>query len=185
MENEIQLSKEGASEAFKEFIQPEIPVLLRVARSLTGSTADAEDLVQDTLIRAFRALHTFDGQHPRAWLLTILRNSSHNEWRKKRPVLVEDWTLIPQETPAFGAELPESAEETVLRTIVNPDLLAAVQALDERYRATLLLIDVEGFSYAECAEILGVPLGTVMSRLSRARSRVRKALMGSTKRIDK
>ena len=172
-------SKAASAAAFKNYVEPEIPVLLRVARSLTGSTADAEDLVQDTLLRAFRAIDSFDGQHPRAWLLTILRNSSHNEWRKKRPIYVDDWNLISQDNPAFEAELPQSAEESVLSSIVNPDLLQAVNALDERYRSTLLLIDVDGFSYAECAEILGVPLGTVMSRLSRARSRVRKALMNS------
>lgn len=177
-------AKAATAEAFKRYIEPEIPVLLRVARSLTGSATDAEDLVQETLIRAFRALNKFDGQHPRAWLLTILRNSSHNEWRKKRPIYVDDWSLVPQIVPAFGSELPQSAEESAMRSFVNPDLLAAVNALDERYRSTLLLIDVDGFSYAECAEILGIPLGTVMSRLSRARSRVRKALL-KTKGFEK
>lgn len=177
-------AKKAATEAFKVFIEPEIPVLLRVAGSLTGSMSDAEDLVQDTLLRAFRAIDSFDGQFPRAWLLTILRNSSHNAWRKKRPVYIDDWNLVPQNRPAFGAELPRSAEEIVVHTIVDPNLLAAVNNLDERYRAALLLIDVDGFSYAECVEILGVPLGTVMSRLSRARDRVRKALK-DTGGIDK
>ena len=71
-------------EAFRLFVEPEIPVLLRVARSLTGGSADAEDLVQETLIKAYGALDNFDGANPRAWLLTILRNAAHNVWRKKK-----------------------------------------------------------------------------------------------------
>src|SRR5260370_27316687 len=75
---------------FTELVLPEVDVLLRVALSLTAQPADAEDLVQDTLLRAFRSLDTFDGAHPRAWLLTVLRHAEHNRHRRQRPVLLDD-----------------------------------------------------------------------------------------------
>ena len=164
------------SESFRLFVEPEIPVLLRVARSLTGNSADAEDIVQETLIKAFGALNSFDGANPRAWLLTILRNVSRNAWRKKKPTYIDDWTLLPENKPAFGGESPKSAEEEVLSSVVDPALIDAVNALPEEFRATLILVDVEGFSYAECAEILGIPIGTVMSRRSRAVAKLRKSM---------
>ncbi len=163
-------------DSFRLFVEPEIPILLRVARSLTGNSADAEDLVQETLIKAFGALDNFDGANPRAWLLTILRNAAHNVWRKKKPDYVDDWTLLPEFKPAFNAESPRSAEEDALSGIVDPALIKAVNGLAEDFRSVLILVDVEGFSYAECAEILGIPIGTVMSRRSRAVAKVRKSL---------
>ena len=164
------------AEAFRLFVEPEIPILLRVARSLTGNSADAEDLVQETLIKAFGALDNFDGANPRAWLLTILRNTAYNVWRKKKPDYVDDWTLLPEFKPAFNAESPRSAEDDALGEVVDPALMKAVNALAKEFRSVLILVDVEGFSYAECAEILGVPIGTVMSRRSRAVAKVRKSL---------
>lgn len=167
------------AEAFRLYVEPEIPILLRVARSLSGNSADGEDLVQETLIKAFGALDNFDGANPRAWLLTILRNSAHNVWRKKKPDYVDDWTLLPTFKPAFNAEEPRSAEEDALSGVVDPELIKAVNGLAAEFRSVLILVDVEGFSYAECAEILGIPIGTVMSRRSRAVSKVRKSLQKS------
>ena len=164
------------AEAFRLFVEPEIPILLRVARSLTGNSADAEDLVQETLIKSFGALDNFDGANPRAWLFTILRNAAHNAWRKKKPDYVDDWNLLPDFKPAFNAESPRSAEDDALSGVVDPVLMKAVNALAKEFRSVLILVDVEGFSYAECAEILGVPIGTVMSRRSRAVAKVRKSL---------
>jgi RNA polymerase sigma-70 factor (ECF subfamily) len=167
------------AEAFRLYVEPEIPILLRVARSLTGNSADAEDLVQETLIKAFGALGNFDGASPRAWLLTILRNTARNVWRKKKPDYVDDWTLLLDFTPAFNAESPRSAEEDALNAVVDPALAKAVNGLTAEFRSVLILVDVEGFSYAECAEILGIPIGTVMSRRSRAVAKVRKSLQKS------
>ena len=166
--------------AFKTHVEPELPVLLRVALTLTGSSADAEDLVQETIIRAFRALDRFDGRHPRAWLLTILRNTNMNMHRRQRPDLVENWETVGDARPAFGADRHASAEESVLDDILNEDLEAAVNALDSRFRTVLLLVDVDRLTYAEAAEALGVPVGTIMSRLSRARDRVRAHLRAHT-----
>ena len=105
-----------------------------------------------------------------------MRNTAHNVWRKKKPDYVDDWTLLPEFKPAFNAEAPRSAEEDALSKVVDPALTTAVNGLAEEFRSVLILVDVEGFSYAECAEILGIPIGTVMSRRSRAVAKVRKSL---------
>ena len=162
--------------SFRELVEPEIEVLLRVAGSITSSQADAEDLVQETLLRAYRAIDRFDGRHPRAWLLTILRNTNANTHRRQRPGTIGDWELMRTARPAFGkAELP-SAEDTFMDNELHADLDAAVRALDPRFRAALILVDGHGLSYPEAAAVMGIPVGTVMSRLSRARDRVRKRL---------
>ena len=148
-------------------------MLLRVARTLTGNPADAEDLVQETVIRAFRALERFDGTHPRAWLLTILRHTNMNMHRRQRPDLVEDWAAVQGAKPAFGAVGVSSPEDTVMDQIMDEDLEKAVSSLDARFRTVLMLVDVDRLTYAEAADALGVPVGTIMSRLSRARNRVR------------
>lgn len=173
------MSDAARQETFARHVEPEIPVLLRVARSLTASGADAEDLVQETLIRAYRAMDQFDGAYPRAWLLTILRNTASNLRRRTRPDLVEDWDALSDPRPAFGADRPETPQEAVLVGVLDDDLERAIAALDPRFRGVLVLVDVHGLSYAECAEALGIPVGTVMSRLSRARDRMRKHLKAS------
>ncbi len=162
--------------AFGEVVEPEIEVMLRVARSITRNAADAEDLVQESLVRAFRAIDRFDGRHPRAWLLTIVRNTHANMHRRRRPIAVDDWELIHASRPAFGAPASPGAEEAFVVEELDGALEEAVAALDTKFRSVLVLVDVHDLSYAEAAAVLGVPVGTVMSRLSRARKRVRKAL---------
>ncbi len=159
--------------AFRTYVEPEIEVLLRVARTLTGSWADSEDLVQDTLVRAYRGIDGFDGLHPRAWLLTILRHTNLNSHRRQRPDLAAEITDLDGQRPAFGAACAASAEQTVTDQVLDDSVETALAALDPRFRTVLLLIDVDQLSYAEVAGLLGIPVGTVMSRLSRARNRVR------------
>ncbi|MEY4231605.1 MAG: hypothetical protein RLZZ362_2454 [Actinomycetota bacterium] len=158
---------------FEQHVLPEIEVMLRVARSLTRNDADAEDLVQDTLIRAFRAIDRFDGQHPRAWLLTILRNTHINRNRRRRPELLRD----PDGT---SRELHDIASADVADASIDAgfdaEIERALAELDEPFRRVVELVDVAGLSYAETAEVLGVPAGTVMSRLHRARGRIRDRL---------
>lgn len=161
---------------FRDVVEPEIEVMLRVARGLTSSGADAEDLVQESLIRAFRGLDRFDGRHPRAWLLTILRNTNINLHRRQRPIAVDDWELMHASRPAFGVADSPGAEDVFVSEELDSRLHAAVAGLDPRFRSTLVLVDVHDLSYAEAAAVLGVPVGTVMSRLSRARNRVRTSL---------
>ncbi len=159
---------------FRLYVEPEIEVLLRVASTLTGPS-EAEDLVQETLIRAWRSVDRFDGRHPRAWLLTILRNTNMNMHRRRRPDTVADFADFISTRPAFGVE-PPGTEDTVMSQILSDDLERAVQSLSPKFRTALVLIDVDQLSYTEAATALGVPVGTVMSRLSRAREKVRRHL---------
>jgi len=163
--------------AFDRYVVPELPVLYRVARSLTTQPADAEDLVQDTLVRAFRAIDSFDGRHPRAWLLTILRRAHLNRERRRLPHLMDSAAGL----DGTGRQDPrtpvsESSEDVVMRDRLGDELEAAVQALTDPHRRVVLLVDAAGLSYAEAASVLGVPEGTVMSRLHRARRRLRDQL---------
>ena len=173
------LEREARDSAFRTIIEPELAVLLRVARSLTRSTIEADDLVQETVIRAFNAILTFDGAHPRAWLLTIMRNTNMNMHRRKRPTLVEDWSFLGSYPLAFGAVESKSAEEISINERLSEELVCGIKTLDQRYREVLFLIDIEGLSYAECSVLLGLPIGTITSRLSRARQKLRKYLVQS------
>ncbi len=166
-------------QSFRDYVEPEIAVLLRVAHAMTPVHADAEDLVQETLLRAYRAADRFDGEHPRAWLLTILRNTHANMHRRRRPGIVDTQEFHGELRPAFGSAEAPSAEDAVLDLTIDGELSAAIAALDPKFRAVLMLVDVHDLSYAEASVALGVPIGTVMSRLSRARDRVRARLNAS------
>jgi RNA polymerase sigma-70 factor, ECF subfamily len=159
--------------AFERYVLPEIEVLLRVAHSLTRNHAEAEDLVQDTLLRAYRGIGGFDGRHPRAWLLTILRNTHINRNRRRRPELLRD--------PDAAADRMISAAsdertDAVVDDEIDIEISRSLESLDEPFRRVVELVDMDGLSYAEAAEVLDVPVGTVMSRLHRARSRIRDRL---------
>lgn len=159
-------------ELYQRCVLPEVEVLLRVARGMTGQSADAEDLVQDTLLRAWRSIATFDGQHPRAWLLTIMRNAHVNRSRRQRPVLLDDPEVTFERHRGTTDDVP-SAEDLVVDQTFDAAVETAVAGLSEQFREVLVLVDVQGLSYAAAAQVLGVPEGTVMSRLHRARKRVR------------
>lgn len=159
---------------FQEHVVPEISVLLRVAVTLTPQAADAEDLVQDTLVRAYNALHRFDGQHPRAWLLTILRNTASNRRRGRRPDLIRDPDADLDDIGTSQGH--DSAEGVVLSEEFDSAVQDAFRELTPNQRDVVGIVDVEGFGYAEASRKLGLPEGTVMSRLHRARARMRKRL---------
>lgn len=157
---------------FREQVLSELPVLLRVARRLTGDAVDAEDLVQDTLVRALRAFGRFDSRYPRAWLLTILRNTHRNHVRKLRPDLMDD--EVAGRLPGRGATGQiDGVVDTALHDDLDPLVRAALGALSAKHRAVVALVDLDGLTYQEAADLLGVPVGTIMSRLHRARARVR------------
>ena len=163
-------------DAFARYVLPELEVLARVARSLTRNGADAEDLVQETLLSAYRAIERFDGAHPRAWLLTIMRNAEIKRHRRRRPQLLRD-ADEPERWSATDAQPgPHSPEQVVVGREFEAVLVACLSALPERHRQVVELVDVDGLSYAEAAEVIGVPVGTVMSRLHRARARMRQRL---------
>lgn len=165
----------AAGDAFRRYVVPELAVLLRVARRLTGDPTTAEDLVQETLLRAYRGLERFDGRHPRAWLLTILRNTWRNMNRRARPQLLRsDDEILSVAAP--GADGRGGAEEQVVDHMIDGELIAGLRQLSDNHRAVVMLVDVDGLTYQEAADVLGVPAGTVMSRLHRARRRLRRRL---------
>ena len=165
-------------QAFDKYVVPEIEVLYRVARSITRNPTDAEDLVQDTMLRAYKAILRFDGRHPRAWLLTIMRNAQINRVRRKRPELLRDPDAAMERLADESSE-DEGPEGLVVETEFDAAVETAVNALPEKFRDVVELVDIQGLSYQEAADILGVPTGTIMSRLHRARTRIRKHLESS------
>jgi RNA polymerase sigma-70 factor, ECF subfamily len=160
------------SPAFEAEALASLDSLYRAALRLTRVPADAEDLVQETYLKAFRAADSFEpGTNLRAWLFTILHNTARNRARDRARETVDvDSEAVDRATevlPATGrAETPETL---LLRNTLAPELQAAIDALPEVFRQAVWLRDVEEFSYAEISEMLQVPIGTVMSRISRGR----------------
>jgi RNA polymerase sigma-70 factor (ECF subfamily) len=152
-----------------------LDALFRAARRLSRDRADAEDLVQETYLKAFRAADRFEvGTNLRAWLFTILHNTARNRFRDRaRDTVAVDSEVVDQaaDRPAPGSAGGDvdTPETLLLRDILAPDLQAAIDALPDQFREAVWLRDVEEFSYAEIAGMVGVPLGTVMSRISRGR----------------
>jgi RNA polymerase sigma-70 factor, ECF subfamily len=168
-------------ERFERDVLPLLPNLYSAALRLTRNPADAEDLVQEAYLRAYRGFSGFqEGTNLRAWMYRILTNTFINSYRKKQrqPQTVsdediEDWYLYDR----LGESAAEaSAETSVLERIPDEDVQKALEALPEQFRMAVWLADVEGFSYKEIADILDVPIGTVMSRLHRGRKSLQKAL---------
>lgn len=157
---------------FDAVVVPELDVLFRVARSISGNVDDAEDLVQDTLLRAFRAIDGFDGRHPRAWLFTIMRNAHHNRNRRRRPTLLKDSATMDAEIDRRNPPSP-SAEDVAAVAFRASWVSDALGHLSPRLRRVAQLVDVDGLTYDEAAAVLDIPTGTVMSRLHRARHRMR------------
>jgi RNA polymerase sigma-70 factor (ECF subfamily) len=163
--------------AFETDALSHLDSLYGTALRLTRNEADAQDLVQDTYVKAFRSRKQFRrGTHLKAWLFTILHNTFRNRRRDlgRDPVEI-DSDRVDLEAPADPAHTPE---EQLLRDTLEPDLQAALDALPEAFREAVWLRDVEEFSYAEIAEMLGIPVGTVMSRLSRGRRMLYSRLVG-------
>ena len=149
--------------------------LYRTALRLTHVPADAEDLVQETYLKAFRAADRFQaGTNLRAWLFTILHNTARNRARDRaRDTVTVDSEAVERADEGAGvwspAGMAETPETLLLRDTLTPDLQAAIEALPGPFRQAVWLRDVEEFSYAEIAEMLSIPVGTVMSRISRGR----------------
>lgn len=160
------------------------PQLYTAALRMARNPADAEDLVQETFLKAYRAYHTFEaGTNLKAWLYRILTNTYINKYRKKqrRPDEVDlgdvqDLYLYRKIGSAESADMSASAEDAVLEGLVEADIKSAVESLPENFRVPVLLADLEGFSYKEIADILDVPIGTVMSRLHRGRKALQREL---------
>jgi RNA polymerase sigma-70 factor (ECF subfamily) len=171
-----------ASERFDRLFWPHRRVVVRVARLLARDDAEADDLAQETLLKAFRFADRFDdATDARAWLLTILRNTRIDRLRtaagRQHPLSLDELPLEPADPRDDAAEPAEWSEpEQLLERIGDDDLVAALRELPEEIRWTLLLVDVEGLEVADAASVLEVPAGTIKSRAHRGRRMLRDRL---------
>lgn len=167
---------------FQEIVWPLLPAVLRAARILCRDPNDADDLAQDTMLKAFRAIDTFsDGTNPHAWLMTILRNARLDRLRSARS-RAADVSL-----EALDADLPDPHTESELhwgddpaRTLAafsDAQVIDALSHLPEEIRLTLLLVDVQSMDHADAARVLDVPVGTIKSRAHRGRAMLREKLL--------
>lgn len=158
------------------------PQLYSAALRMTRNAADAEDLLQETFLRGYRSFHTFEaGSNLRAWLFRILTNTYINTYRsKQRKVQETDLGDTPDLYLYQGVQRLDpstrSAEDTLFELFTDDEVKAALEALPDSFRMPVLLADVEGFSYREIADMLDIPIGTVMSRLHRGRKSMHKRL---------
>ena len=164
---------------FARLVLPHLGDAYSLARWITGSRADAEDVVQDACLRAFRAIGGLADGSARPWVLTIVRNTAYTWLRKNRPsavLVVEDLEAVENAQAIPGDPDNETPETSLIAKTDAAALEAAIAAVPMPYRETMILRDVQGLSYREIAEVTGVAIGTVMSRLARARTRVLRIL---------
>ncbi len=170
---------EDDHQRFARLVLPYLGDAYSLARWITASRADAEDVVQDASLRAFRAIRNVGEGNPRAWVLTIVRNTAYTWLKKNRPsalMAVDDLEAVESVQAVTGERDRETPETALIAKIDAASLEAAIGELPPAYRETLILRDVQGLGYREISQVTGVPVGTVMSRLARGRARVIKII---------
>ena len=169
---------------FADQAMPYMSALYAAALRMTRNPSDAEDLVQETYLKAYRAFGTFQqGTNLKAWLYRILTNTFINQYRakKRRPDQVdlddvEDFFIFRRLGGLEASAANRTAETEVLEALPDAEVKDALEAIPEQFRMAVILADIEGFSYKEIAEILDIPIGTVMSRIHRGRRQLQKLL---------
>ena len=160
-------------ERFEQVVLPHLDAAYNLARWLVRSPADADDVVQEACLRALRFFGGFRGGDSRAWLLKIVRNTCYSWVRKNRPAETSDEF---DETLHSGEQPVESPESTLVSRLEGDRVREALETLPVAFREVLVLREIEELSYKEISEVTGLPMGTVMSSLSRARQKLRKQL---------
>jgi RNA polymerase sigma factor (sigma-70 family) len=158
---------------FDEVMLPHLDAAYNLARWLSGSATDADDVVQEAFLRAFRFFDGYKGDNPRAWLLAIVRNTWFTEWRKQRHTAgstpYDDSLQVDDQLPGWADESNDDPEKIAVRHDETELVHRALATLPVEFREVIVLRELEDMSYKDVAAIAGIPLGTVMSRLSRAR----------------
>jgi RNA polymerase sigma-70 factor (ECF subfamily) len=173
-------ASDARNREFADAALPHLPAIARVAMALTGNEADADDLVQETFLRAYKHWHTFErGSDCRRWLSTIARNAFLEQRRREaRSVAMEDQELESLAAARLHNQARASGVDHMFtRLDLGPAISKAIAALEPPFRDVVVLADVEGFTYEEVAEALNIPVGTVRSRLYRARRQLQEALL--------
>lgn len=182
--NQAQATSTAITEDFTQGVITQLDSLYRTALRLTHNQQEAEDLVQETMLKAFRFASQYQpGTNLRAWLFRILNTSAINRYRRQAthptPASLpegEDFYLYNRIRDLSGQELSSAAEDEVLGRYLDEDVYKALNELPYNFRLPVILADIEGLSYKEIAEALQIPIGTVMSRISRARRQLQKSL---------
>lgn len=177
-------TNDGSAEDFEAGVLAQLDSLYRTALRMTNNPQEAEDLVQETMLKAFRFSNSYQrGTNLRAWLFRILNTSAINRYRKlaTHPTTTtlpegEDFYIYNRIRDLSGQELNLGAEEEVIGQYLDDDVYKALNDLPPNFRMAVILADIEGLSYKEIAEALQIPIGTVMSRISRARRQLQKSL---------
>jgi len=168
------MSESGQSAQFEQLVMPHLDAAYNLARWLAGNDHDAQDIVQEAYVRAFRFVGGFRGGNSRSWLLTIVRNTAYTWLRKNNArsvVYIDDEELAEIEDPAALA-----GDVALLQRADAGTLRAALEQLPVEFREAIVLRELEGLSYKEIAEVADVPIGTIMSRLARARKQLSEVL---------
>ncbi|MGD2028102.1 MAG: sigma-70 family RNA polymerase sigma factor, partial [Anaerolineales bacterium] len=179
----VEYALDGDLDAFNRLVMAYQDLAYNVAYRILGERTGAEDAVQDAFISAFRKLKTFRGGSFKAWVLRIVTNACYDELRRQKrrpttalnPITADNEEI---ESPVWLKDPGESPEEAALRAELGEAIQNCLDALDDDFRVVVVLVDVQGMDYAEAAEVIRSPLGTIKSRLARARQRLQDCLKG-------
>jgi RNA polymerase sigma-70 factor (ECF subfamily) len=178
------VSEENTLLRFEQAVLPHLPAAHNLAHWLLRDAHDAEDIVQQSCLRAYRAFDRFRGADARSWLLAIVRNGCFTELRRRRGQRGQQTALESMDEEVAAPQSVTDPQAALFRQIDADALAFAIEKLPEVYREAFVLREMEGLSYSQIAEVASVPMGTVMSRLARARQRLQESLAGHVGQAD-